>query len=278
MRKLIINADDFGASSEINDAVIVSHTRGIVTSASLLITGKASSEAVSLAKNHPSLDIGLHLNLTDGRPITRSENIKTLIDKDGKFLGYDKFTRQIWKFKIKPLHIAIEVENQIKRFLSYGLVPSHLDSHCFITNIPQIFWIVYRLANKYNIKCIRGTFNLYIGENGHKYSIKKKNFMEVSKFAYKTILNTLLKINFMTTDYILSFRHYFSKKKSEFIRKKALDILRYLPDGVSEIICHPGVTGERKQELDFLIDPKTKKLIIQEQIKLISWAYFLKQK
>ena len=44
------------------------------------------------------------------------------------------------------------------------------------------------------------------------------------------------------------------------------------------VICHPGVTGERKQELDFLIDPKTKKLIIQEQIKLISWAYFLKQK
>ena len=69
MRLLIVNADDFGLTPGINRAIIEAHTRGIVTSATLMANMPAFYEAVQLAKVHPALGIGLHFNITQGRPV-----------------------------------------------------------------------------------------------------------------------------------------------------------------------------------------------------------------
>ncbi|MGL5033811.1 MAG: ChbG/HpnK family deacetylase, partial [Microcystaceae cyanobacterium] len=84
-KQLIINGDDFGLSSSVNQAIIQAHTEGILTSTSLMVTGQACQEAVELAQQNPNLGVGLHLVLVCGRSQLSPVEIPNLVDKNGKF-------------------------------------------------------------------------------------------------------------------------------------------------------------------------------------------------
>jgi len=163
----------------------------------LLITGEKVDEAVSLAKKYSSLAVGLHLNLAEGKPITcKKEKIESLINEKGKFLDPKEFRKGIWKLRIKASHISTELENQIKEFFNVfnGLIPTHLDSHYHISNIPHVMRVVSKLAKQYKIRCIRKAFNLYIGEKGEKHHVS--SLREIPRFMYKKWLNAFLEKNF----------------------------------------------------------------------------------
>lgn len=122
MKQLIITADDFGLCSEVNEAVIQAHTQGILTCASLMVGAHKADEAIALAKQHPTLKVGLHLTLIDGYSVLPQKNIPDLVDASQKFSNNILLSgiRYFFSNKIKK-QLFLECEAQIEKFLSSGL-------------------------------------------------------------------------------------------------------------------------------------------------------------
>lgn len=146
--KLIINADDFGLSNGQNYGIIDCFKNGVVASTTLLSTGAAFDHACFLAKKHPELDIGVHLSLDLGTPLSDSHVIPTLLNAENKFNRYD----------LEANHIAVDSEEvytewraQIEKVLAVGLTPSHIDSHHHIHMMLNIFPVYLRLAREFQL-------------------------------------------------------------------------------------------------------------------------------
>lgn len=139
IKKLVVNADDLGRSSPINQGIIEAHQRGIVTSASLMTTREEFVEAVDLARENPKLGIGLHLDLDAFFEVQHGI---------GRLISY--------KDHALPLPaIAETIESQIRKILGTGLPISHLDGHHHVHLRPELFATIAALASKYKIKVIR---------------------------------------------------------------------------------------------------------------------------
>ena len=156
VRKLIVNGDDFGRSSRINEAILRAHREGILTSASLMVTGEAFAEAVAMARQTPSLAVGLHLVLVGGRAALPPGEIPHLVDKEG-FFPTDPF-RAGCRYFFSPAcrrELAREIAAQFARFAATGLPLSHVDGHCHFHLHPAVFPLVVSQAVRYGAKGIR---------------------------------------------------------------------------------------------------------------------------
>ncbi|AIF65810.1 polysaccharide deacetylase [Terribacillus saccharophilus] len=146
MKKLIINADDFGYSRAINYGIMDCFQYGVLSSATFMANMPGAEHAADLAKQNPGLGVGVHLVLTCGEPIL--ENHKTIVDVSGKFR---KLAFYESAFNIELDEVYNEWKAQIERFLSYGLKPTHLDSHHHINTYKGIRDIFCQLAAEYNL-------------------------------------------------------------------------------------------------------------------------------
>jgi len=147
MTKVIINADDFGLSRGVNYGIIDAHLKGLVTSATMMMNAKATKHAISLAKDTPSLKVGVHLVLTWGRPLL--ENVPSLIDEAGNF------KKQIFVYG-NPVSISLddlerEWTAQIEKCFDADLTPSHLDSHHHVHGIKEFYPVIKKLSEKYGL-------------------------------------------------------------------------------------------------------------------------------
>ena len=266
IRRLIINADDFGTTDDVTEAIIRTHINGIVTSASLLMTGAACERSIDFAQSNENLSVGIHLNLTEGCPLTWDKHsVSTLIGRNGLFLGSWGFRRKCFTFQVDSSQIAVELENQIRRFLDYGIFPSHIDSHHHVHTIPQVAWVVTELARKYHIRKIRKSCNLFIRDRSLK--MLESCFGNL-KLIYKKAINSYFDWHFITTNYFLSFNRYLGSEESYF--ERVAKVLANLPDGNSEIHFHPGSTGHENEEC-FLMDKRVVDLVKSLGIDLISY-------
>ncbi|MFD4704680.1 chitin disaccharide deacetylase [Gottfriedia sp. NPDC058432] len=149
MIKLIVNADDFGYSRGINYGIIDAHKNGVVNSATMMMNMPGVSHAVELAKENPSLQVGIHLVLTCGKPLLN--NVPTLVNEKGNFKSRHEF------FEDKNIlldELEREWTAQIEKFLESGLKPTHFDSHHHVHTVPEFLPVVQKLAQKYNL-CAR---------------------------------------------------------------------------------------------------------------------------
>jgi hopanoid biosynthesis associated protein HpnK len=154
--RLIVNADDFGLRREIDLGVAEAFDRGIVTSASLVAAGESFEHAVALARARPALDLGVHLVLTEGRPVAPRDRIPSLVDTQGRFSPtWAGFLRRYAAGRVRPQEVEVELRAQIERSLSTGLPFSHLDSHQHLHMLPRILPVVIRLASEYGMAAIR---------------------------------------------------------------------------------------------------------------------------
>lgn len=168
--KIIINADDFGYSSEINKAIEQAIKRGIISSTTILVNMPAFDEAVDIAKRENFIDrIGIHLNLFEGKPITKEmQECKLFCDENHHYHGR-KDENGVFRGKKKKIFdplltnrniIFNELSAQIEKAVDAGIVPTHLDSHGQLHTNFFIGNIVIDLAKKYNIPSIRINSNL----------------------------------------------------------------------------------------------------------------------
>ncbi len=277
VKKLIVNADDFGLDACVNQGIILAHESGIVTSASLLTCGRAFDEAVELGKQHRSLGLGIHLALNEEQPVLPPEKIGTLLEPDsGYFLSYIGFLRKYFSGRIILAQLYSEFEAQIKKFIAAGLRPTHLDSHKHIHLIPGILEMVIELARKFGISCLRlPRVPLLSGYNS------RRCFRAVAVCGLSILAN--LQLRQIKRSCIRFPKFCFGLIESGRLDETSLaELLKQLPVGTNEIICHPGLAGTVPsgrykwnyywlEELSSLTSLSAKTLVKDLDIKLIRY-------
>src|SRR5690242_1416275 len=156
MKRLIVNADDFGLSEEINRGIIVAHQDGILTSASVLTNGPVFEQAIASSRQFPRLSLGVHLNISEGKPLSPARRIPTLVNEHGELhLGPVKLWIGIARKQINLEEIHTECRAQIIKLFDAGLAPTHLDGHLHVHVLPQLSPIVIALAREFRIRNVR---------------------------------------------------------------------------------------------------------------------------
>jgi predicted glycoside hydrolase/deacetylase ChbG (UPF0249 family) len=278
-KRLIINADDFGLCESINKGIVEAHTKGVLTSTTIMTNMPAAEQAVELAKNIPTLGLGVHLTLTAGKPLCQETSVKLILDSQGYFaLSPGKLA--LASLITRKVRIAIETELalQIQWLIDKGIKPTHLDSHKHIHCFPSIFPIVCRLAKRFNVPAIR-----YAGEPIYASQLPwPLTDRESRKRA--SLVRTMSKINhlqnsaFFKTDALLGVNHV-GKINTVFMRAVSM----YNTASTAEVMTHPGytydldVTGtrlvkQRELELEALCSEKTKRAFNEADIKLIHYG------
>ena len=139
MKALIVNADDFGLTRGVNDAIIEAFERGNVTSATLMVNTAAFAHAVEQAIARPGLGVGLHFNLTLGRPVAEVHRVATLVDANGNFYSRGALARKFALRRIDGAQVALELRAQYERMAAGGLLPTHIDTHQHLHAFPLCF-------------------------------------------------------------------------------------------------------------------------------------------
>jgi len=218
MKRLIVNADDLGYAEGVNEGIINAHKNGIVTSTSLMVSGRATSHGVRLTKQNPKLGLGLHFQIEDSD------------------------LQVVWQ--AKRAIAAVLIEKTQKEFLTQvetfkklvGKLPDHVDSHHHVHATPRIFPFIRKWCQENDI-------------------------------PYRS------KVNFIDS--------FFGMPSAKAISiGNLIKILNNLPEGTSELMCHPGVvtkdlkssySHQRKLELKTLTSKKIKQVVEKLGIELINW-------
>lgn len=156
MKRLIVNADDFGLTTGVNRGIIECHRTGTVTSTTLMVNARASRDAAALAAGNPSLGVGLHLNLTSGKPVSLPGAVPSLVDDDGCFPGYKRAVIRLTTGAARRRELEAEVAAQIKKCTSLGVAPTHMDSHRHLHAHPRLAAVLADVCPPLGITKIRG--------------------------------------------------------------------------------------------------------------------------
>jgi hopanoid biosynthesis associated protein HpnK len=153
---LIFNADDFGRLPAINAAVIRAHQEGVLTSASLMVTGEAFAEAVTLANQVPTLAVGLHVVVVGGRAALPPDQIPHLVDRRGYFDTSPVRAGLRYFFSaVARRELAREISAQFDLFVSTGLPLSHVDGHLLMHLHPTVLNLLLPLLERHHVAGFR---------------------------------------------------------------------------------------------------------------------------
>ena len=278
-RRIIINADDFGLSEGINKGIVQAHTDGVLTSATIMANMPAAGKAVKMARRLPKLGIGIHLNLSEGGPVSEQADIDCLVNEDGLFthsaskLAFLSLTSN----KVRKA-IRGELAAQIQWLIDGGIRPTHLDSHKHIHCFPAIFLIVCSLAREFEITAMRWPFEPkelcrmpwpLPSEGGRKRARLIRTMARINRFQNPS---------FFKTDVFLGIAHT-GKIDVNFFKAVAL----YNSAEITEIMTHPGFTDgldatntrllhQRKVELDALCSERTRQYLEEAGIELVHYG------
>jgi hopanoid biosynthesis associated protein HpnK len=278
LKQLIVNADDFGLTTGVNRGILRAFQDGIVTSASLLVTGSAFEDAVALARLNPELEVGLHLALVEERAVLGGEALPTLVDETGRLPRTSgEFFRRTFLGRITWDEVEREIAAQIARFQKTGLRLSHLNSHQHLHMFPPVFQIVRRLT--------RGMDNVWIRNPAGPW--RKTAGVRMERWVQQLGLNvTCLATRVLHDPPVQQMPDgMYGFEVGGCLTRSALEqILRKIPDGLYELICHPGEDDAetRRQyshwgyrwaeELEALTAPKTRVVLQEQGIVLTSFV------
>ena len=279
MKKLIVNADDLGLTPGVNRGVLQAFQHGIVTSASLLVTGSAFDDAVVLARQNPDLDVGLHLTLVEEQAILGREVLPTLVDESGRLPRTSgEFIRRALLGHVSWDEVECEIAAQIARFQKTGLRLSHVDSHQHLHIFPPVFEVVTRLT--------RGMDNVWIRNPAGPW--RKPADVQMRRWIQRLGLNlSCLSARALHGPRVpqMPDRMYGFEVGGCLTRSALEQILQKIPDGLYELICHPGEDdadtrtryshwGYRwAEELEALTAPQTRVLLKKHGIVLTSFTH-----
>ncbi len=239
MKKLVVNADDFGFTRDVNQGIVQAHREGILTAATLMATGAAFEDAVRLARENPSLDVGCHLVLVgaSGFPATVARLVRAVA--------------------LRRIRIYDELAAQVRRIVESGLRPTHLDTHKHTHLFPPVLDAVARISEEFQIPWVRRPFT----------GILRGRFERV-----------IARHGCRSTDFFSGFR-----MTGRFDASALVSLIRALPEGSTEFMCHPGICGEelrsartrlkesRERELRALTAPEVRAALGEAGVRLVSY-------
>jgi len=287
-RNLIVNADDLGWTAGVNRGIAEAHRNGIVTSASLLTNGEAFAEAVELARDSSGLGVGVHLNLNDGPPVAPRESVPSLVNEAGEFEGGpDGLLLKIATRGLSMREVEIEWGAQISKARDAGIEPTHLDGHKHVHMLPGLFEIALRLAKRYGIGAIRVSHEasslraaLSTGERRAAAVLKQGVQARGLKLLARDARKQAERAGVSTADYFCGIA-----QTGELTKEGVARLLRSLPEGTTELMCHPGyaddalrktstrLQGSRQKEVEILTDKEIRNLVASQGIRLIDYAF-----
>jgi len=281
-KRLIVNADDFGMTAGVNRAIIEGHARGAISSATLMANMPAFDGAVRLAKDHPSLGVGLHFNFTQGRPVADSSRVGSLIDDRGEFLGTGAaILSRLMAGRLKVEEVVIELRAQIEKVLNAGLRLTHIDSHKHTHALPQILEAIISTIKDYGINAVR------LPREHWRFDRDARSFKLITQSAGAFGLSQLCRISdarlkkseVKTPDYFLGVA-----RTGFWTKNWLISLIEQLPPGVSELMCHPGYNDDelgvvktrlrasRANELRLLTDLEFVEKLKENDVKLVNFS------
>ena len=284
-----MNADDFGYTRGVNRAIAEAHTRGVVTSCTLMAKSAAFAEAAQLAKTMPQLSVGCHVVLIDGEPALNFDQVRSLAEGRGFRDGLKRFAARALAGRIDVAQVAAEAGAQIRIVQAAGIHVSHVDTHKHTHIFPQILRPVLRAAKECGVRAIRNPFGPRLPLRSSQL-LAKPNLW--TRFAEMRILRGFAgkfraavdREGFITTNGTLGIEVTGALDESLFRA-----IAKSIPDGTWEFVCHPGYNDadlqaahtrlreSRETELRVLTLPGARELLSQEGVQLISYRDLLGQ-
>jgi len=240
MKYLIINADDFGLHETVNLGIIHGFTSGFITSTTMMAGGKAFEHAISLASTHPQLGIGVHLTLVGEKSVCDPDKVKSLLDNEGYLAPqYPQFLLRYILGQIQLSDIRRELTAQVQKIVDSGIPITHLDSHQHMHIVPGIINVTIDIAKEFGIKAVRIPAEPYFFLGHYPCSplrvVARAGLTCLAQLATRKIRKNQL----------LMPEHFFGMLAGGNMREEfLLNIIDALPDGISEIMMHPGTNNE----------------------------------
>ena len=274
--QIILNADDFGGSATINEAVIRAHRRGVLTSASLMVTGDAAEEAVALARETPALAVGLHVVVAGGRAVLPPKQIPHIVDSTGRF-EYDPLRAGLRYFfgRTAQQELAREMEAQFDCFASTGLSLSHADSHMHMHLHPTVFDRLLPLAMRYGaqgLRLPRDDFWLAMGYDRRHSGLKATWALAFGLLGRRC--ESRLAGNHLT----VAHRAYGLHQTGQMHEAYVANLLRHLKVPTAELYFHPSTvfegeaSGPNPDDLATLLSPTIRQVIQEQNLCLATYS------
>lgn len=258
MKQLVVNADDFGFTRDVNEGIVHACREGILTATTLMATGAAFDDAVTLARHNPALDVGVHLVLvgSPGFPPT--------------------VARLVQAIALRDIRIYDELASQVRKVLDAGVAPSHLDTHKHTHLLPPVLDAVARLADEFKIPWVRRPLDLPRHAAGVPWQTRlvSKSF----GFVRRRFHRVLASHGCAATDHFAGFQ-----MTGRYDAAELAALIRSLPDGITEFMCHPGFCTDelrsartrlkesRRRELDALTSPQVRAALDESNVKLVRY-------
>ncbi len=272
----IINADDLGFCVGVTEGIVRAHREGILTSTTIMANMPGADEAASIARDVPTLGVGVHLNVSQGSPLSSSG--RTLAGPDG--IMHSTATDVIWKCsRDRAVRAAIKAEfdAQIRWVLDHGLVPTHLDTHRHAHAFGPIFADVCELAGHYNIRFVRHLRERLPGRGWPTTTAKNRRLRLMINLA------ACLGGHGRRRPTAATLGTWGVAHTGAIDRQWLILAARRLPAGVTEIMTHPGLLAgldpsaprlveSRQAELEALCDPDVRQAMQQNNVKLIHYG------
>ena len=289
MRNLIVNADDLGWTEGVNRGIAEAHGKGIVTSASLLANGAAFASAVGLVRKTPGLGVGVHLNLSDGEPAAAANLVSRLLNARGKLESKPKsLLLRLARRSVSLEEVEREWDAQIGKVRDAGIEPTHLDGHRHVHMLPGLFEIALRLARRHGIAAIRVAHEESSLRAALSAGASQKGAVVMKQGVQARGLKLLApdahekaeRAGIATTDYFCGIA-----QTGELTKDGVLKLLEVLPEGTTELMCHPGfldaelaksatrLQASRKMELEILTNTEVRNLVASQGIRLIDYGF-----
>ncbi len=287
MRRLIINADDFGLTDGVNRGIVEAHDRGVVASTTLMANGAAFEEAAGLAQSRPRLGVGCHVVLVDGAPLLDKTQVYSLLDPGRSSSGHPRFREGISRFGAQALlgrlaedEIEAEATAQIRKLQAAGIPVTHLDSHKHTHLFPHVLRPLLRAAASCGVKAIRNPFERIQGSQLAASPSLWRRWIEVGvlRSLARQFREAVQQSGISTPDGTLAIVATGS------LNERLLRLMvANLPEGTWELVCHPGYNDaglralptrlreSREQELSILTSASTRDLLAANGIEIISF-------
>jgi predicted glycoside hydrolase/deacetylase ChbG (UPF0249 family) len=295
VRKLIVNADDFGLTAGVNRAIIETHIGGVVSAATLMANGAAFDDAATAARSAANLSVGCHVVLVDGKPVSPPDAVDTLLAI--RSAEPDKFYSSLSAFAARAMlggfdrdQLVAEVTAQIRKIQSTGLQVTHLDTHKHAHVFPEIFGALLRAARICGVPAIRNPFVPVKAMHARQFKGKRdlwKRYGQVRMLHTFSgqFLQRTKRAGLITPDGVVGVIETGSVESSGY-SSLLRQTLASLPAGTWELVCHPGyndadlraastrLLDSREEERRLLTSPELRQFLEEQKIRVISYREF----
>jgi predicted glycoside hydrolase/deacetylase ChbG (UPF0249 family) len=265
-KQLVVNADDFGFTPDVNEGIVEAHRRGILTATTLMANGEAFDDAVRLARATRSLDLGCHLVLIGGNSLVTGKPFPATVPQ---------LVSALARRDVRPYE---ELKSQVRKIVDAGIRPSHLDTHKHTHLAPPVLDAVARLGEEFGIHWVRRPFDFPLNAMRGMVPPLKRITSDALSLLRRRFHRVLERHGCRTTDHFAGFQI-----TGRFRTAELVELLGMLPEGSTELMVHPGRCGDalrqartrlkesREHELEALLAPEVRSALKRHSIELVDY-------